>query len=188
MFLHEINVTVQGQQHFGSALGLQTFAEEYVSKKVIDWVGEISQLSEIAQTHLHAAYCALTHGLIGHWTYVMRTTPDIAPLLAPFDHVIHLLFIPTLTGYASCSCILRDLFALPCHLGRMGIVNHMDIGDSQFDASVKVTAPTKDLIMHRSLTASPPDVCPIKADIHNHHCSANKAKAQDVYASLFQPL
>ena len=118
----------------------------------------------------------------------MRTTPDIAPLLAPLEDAIRLRFIPTLTGYASCSSILRDLFALPCHLGRMGIVNHMDIGDSQFDASVKVTAPTKDLIMHRSLTASPPDVCSIKADIHNHHCSANKAKAQEVNASLFQPL
>ena len=99
----------------------------------------------------------------------MRTTPDIAPLLAPLEDAIHLRFIPTLNGYASCSSILRDLFALPCHLGRMGIVSHMDIGDSQFDASVKVTAPTKDLIMHQSLTASPPDVCSIKADIHNHH-------------------
>ena len=42
--------------------------------------------------------------------------------------------------------------------------------------------------MHQSLTASPPHVCSIKADIHNHHCSANKAKTQEVYASLFQPL
>ena len=66
VFLHKINITVQGQQHFGLALGSQTFAEEYVSKKVTDWVGEISQLSEIAQIHLHAAYCALTYGLIGH--------------------------------------------------------------------------------------------------------------------------
>ena len=83
----------------------------------------------------------------------MRTTPDMGPLLAPLEDTIRLQFIPTLNGYASCSSILRDLFALSCHLGRMGIVNHMDIGDSKFDASVKVTAPIKDLIMHRSLTA-----------------------------------
>ena len=52
--------------------------------------------------------------------------------------------IPALTGYAACSPILRDLLALPCHLGGMGNVNPMDIADSQFDASVKVTAPLKE--------------------------------------------
>ena len=109
-------------------------------------------------------------------------------IIAPLKDAIRLWFIPTLTGYVSCSSILRDLFALLCHLGRMGIVNHIDTGDSQYDASVKVTGPIKDFIMHQSLTASPPDVCSIKADIHNHHCYANKAKAQAVYASLFQPL
>ena len=57
----------------------------------------------------------------------------------------------------------------------MGITNPTDIADSQFDASVK------SLIVHQSLATSPPDV---KADIHNHHHSANKAKAQDVYANL----
>ena len=43
--------------------------------------------------------------------------------------------------YAACSLILRDLLALPCHLGEMEIANPMDITDSQFDASIKVTAP-----------------------------------------------
>ena len=72
-----ITVTVEGQRHLGAALGSRAFAEEYVSKKVTDWVSEITLLSEIAQTCPHSAYCALTHGLIGRWTYVMRTIPDI---------------------------------------------------------------------------------------------------------------
>ena len=132
---------MESQQHLGAALGSQAFAEEYVSKKVTDWVNKITLLSEIAQTRSHSAYCALTHGLIGHWKYVMRTIPDIAPLLAPLEDAIHLHLIPALTGYATCSPILRDLLALPCPLGGMGIANLMDIADSQFDASVKVTAP-----------------------------------------------
>ena len=70
----------------------------------------------------------------------MRTIPDIAPLLAPLEDAIRLRLIPTLTGYASCSPILRSLLSLPCRLGGMGIVNPMDIADSQFDASVRVTA------------------------------------------------
>ena len=78
-----------------------------------DWVNKITLLSEIAQSHPHSAYCALTHGLIGRWTYVMRTIPDIASLLAPLEDAIRLHLIPALTDYAACSPILRDLLALP---------------------------------------------------------------------------
>ena len=183
-----ITVTVQGQRHLGAALGSRAFAEEYVSRKVTDWIDEISQLSEIAQTRPHSAYCTFTHGLIGRWTYVMRTIPDIAPLLAPLEDAIRLRLIPALTGYASCSPILRNLLSLPCRLGGMGIVNPMDIADSQFDASVRVTASLKELILNQSLTASPPDVRSIKADVHSHRRSITKVKAQEVYAKLSQPL
>ena len=172
----------------GAALGSQAFAEEYVSEKVTDWVSKITLLSETAQTRPHFAYCVLTHGLIGHGTYVMRTIPDIALLLAPLEDAIRLHLIPAVTDYAACSPILRDLLALPCCLGGIGIVNPMDIADSQFDASVKVTAPLKELITDQSSTASPPDVCSTKADVHIHHHSVVKARAQEVYAKLSQPL
>ena len=78
----------------------------------------------------------------------MRTIPDIAPLLAPLEEVVRLRLIPALTDYASCSPILRDLLSLPCRLGGAGIVNPMDIVDSQFDASVRVTASLKELILN----------------------------------------
>ena len=51
-----------------------------------------------------------------------------------------------------------------------------------------VTAPLKQLIIDQSLTASPPDVCSIKADVHSHHRSVTKARAQEVHAKLTQPL
>ena len=80
----------------------------------------------------------------------------IASLLTPLEDAIHLQLIPALIGYDSCSSNLKDLLALPCRLGGMGIINPTDIADSQFDASVKVTSCLKSLIVHQSLTASPP--------------------------------
>ena len=80
----------------------------------------------------------------------MRTMPDIAPLLAPLEDAIHLCLIPALTGYAASSLALPFLgtcFLFLCHLGGMGIVNPMNITDSQFDASVCVTASLKELIL-----------------------------------------
>ena len=108
---------------------------------VTDWVSETTLLSEIAQTRPHSTHYALTHSLIGRWIYVMRTIPDITSLLAPLEDAIRLHLIPALTGSDACSPILRDLLALPCHLDGMGIANPMDIAESQFDASVKVTTP-----------------------------------------------
>ena len=113
---------MEGQRHLGAALGSQAFAEEYVSKKVTDWVSEITLLSEIAQTRPHSAYCALTPGLIGRWTYAMRTIPDIASLLAPLEDTIRLHLIPALTGFDACSPILRDLLALPVALVGWGLL------------------------------------------------------------------
>ena len=118
----------------------------------------------------------------------MRTIPDIAPLLAPLEDAICLCLIPALTGYAACSPILSDLFSLPCRLGEWGLLIPMDIAGSQFDASVHVTASLKELMIHQSLTASPPGVLFIKANIHSHCLSVAKVRVQEVYAELFQPL
>ena len=70
----------------------------------------------------------------------------------------------------------------------MGTVNFMDITDSQFDASVRVTASLKELILEQSSTAFPSDIWSIKADVYSHHRSIAKVKAQEVYAELSQPL
>ena len=78
--------------------------------------------------------------VVGH--NAIRTIPDIAPLLIPLEDAnlctSFLLSLVMLLAPHS-----KDLFALPCCLGGMGIVNPMDIADSQFDASVRVTVPLK---------------------------------------------
>ena len=57
---------------------------------------------------------------------------DIAPLLQQFEDVICLHLVAALTGYASCSSILRDLLAFLCHFGGMhGDFYPMDINNSQ---------------------------------------------------------
>ena len=70
-----VHITIKGKRHLGAALGANTFTEEYVSRKVSDWVEEIMRLSEVAITQPHAAYAAFTHGLSSHWTYISRTIP-----------------------------------------------------------------------------------------------------------------
>ena len=69
------------------------------------WCDEIKRLSEIADIYPHAAYAAFTHGLFGHWSYIMRTIPDIQDLLQPLEDAIHQHLIPgpALFGQPPCS-------------------------------------------------------------------------------------
>ena len=105
-----IQITAQGQRHLGAALGTRSFTEAYVSQKVATWTAEVTVLASVASTRPHVAYCAFTHGMIGRWMYVMRTIPDISPLLKPLEDAIYLkpllLVIPALQVNASCFLFL----------------------------------------------------------------------------------
>ena len=60
-----VKMTKDGQRHLGAALGTQSFVEVFVTEKVHEWTKEVEQLTTIASSQPHAAYNALTHGLIG---------------------------------------------------------------------------------------------------------------------------
>ena len=105
------------------------------------WSEEIKKLAHIAQTQPHAAYCTFTHGLSSRWTFLLRTSSDIADLLNPLEEAIQLYLIPALTGRPPCSSVERELLALPVRLGGMGIINPASNSHSIFDASTRLTSP-----------------------------------------------
>ena len=70
-----INITTEGKRHLGAAIGSRSYTEEYVVGKVGEWSTENKQLAIIAQTQPHAAYCAYTHGLSSHWTFLFLILP-----------------------------------------------------------------------------------------------------------------
>ena len=96
----------------------------------------------------------------------MRTIRNVGPLFQPLEDAIRLKLIPALTGHGACSALERDVLSLPCRLGGLGIVNPVDIADSQFTASIKITHSLRSLIVAQNLLAPLPDVSSIKAQIH----------------------
>ena len=158
-----MEITDKGQRHLGAALGSREFAEGFVAKKVCSWSSEVLALAEIATNRPHAAFCAFTHGMISGWVYIMRTIPNVGPLFQPLEDAIRLKLIPALTGHGACSALERDVLSLPCRLGGLGIVNPVDIADSQFAASIKITHSLRSLIVAQNLLAPLPDVSSIKA-------------------------
>ena len=58
-----VQITKEGNQHLGVAVGSNSFREKYVKDKVATWIEEIDRLTSIAKSQPHAAYAAFMHGL-----------------------------------------------------------------------------------------------------------------------------
>ena len=104
------------------------------------WSEEIKQLASIAQSQPHAAYCAYTHGLSSRWSFLSLTIPNIASLLQPLEDAIQQHLLPALTGHPPCSNEIRDLLALPVHMGGMGLINPVTTSQNANEASVELTS------------------------------------------------
>ena len=142
-----VQITARGKRHLGAALGDSSFVEEFVGEKVKEWVEQIHRLSSIASTQPHAAYAGFVHGLVGRWTYLLRTVPDIGPLLLPLEEAIHQKFLPALTGRPPCSPEERELLSLPVRFGGLGIIDPSTTANTEFQISELVSAPLVALIV-----------------------------------------
>ena len=76
-----ISVTEEGKRHLGAAIGTQAFVENYIERKVSEWVNTVERLSSIAHIQPHAAYAEFIHGLMSKWIFLTRAIPNIGDLL-----------------------------------------------------------------------------------------------------------
>ena len=136
----DVQITSRGRPHLGAALGASSFVDSYVSTQVKAWVGELERLSTIARSHPQAAYSAFVLGLRGKWFYLARTIPGVGPLLQPLESALRHKFIPALTGQSAPNHLVRELLALPARLGGLGLVNPVDLADSEHQSSLSLTS------------------------------------------------
>ena len=144
-----VQITSEGRRHLGAALGTKSFTEAFVTKRVQDWVQEIDTLSSIALSQPHAAFAALTHGLISKWNYLQRAMPDIGELFQPLEDAIRLNLLPALTGRTGFTDQERALLELPARLGGLGITNATKTASSNHLKSTRLTKPLMELIQQR---------------------------------------
>ena len=86
---------------------------EYTRSKVSEWSSKVALLGEIAKSQPHAAFSALTHGLLSKWTYLSRVIPNIGDELSPLGDVLRSDLLPALTGRPPQSDLELALLALP---------------------------------------------------------------------------
>ena len=175
-----------------------------MGEKVSAWVKELDHLAKYAAVEPHAAFAALTHGLIGRWVYAIRVAePAVDDLFQLLETAIRQKIIPALTAQPPPDDEMRKLFALPARLGGLGITNPMDIFTTQRSMSEEISQPLVNLILHTNKSSSgsctsadqqldgPEDVIQAmqqqkltKRRKQHEHQQAQRAEAQSVIALL----
>ena len=173
------------------ALGSREFADQYIADKVSHWQEELTSLAEVAKSQPHAAYTAFTHGFVHKFSFLSRTIPYISPLLQPLEDCIRHRLIPALTGRPPPNDSERELLALPVRLGGLGIVNPTLLPNTEYLASVEVSAPLKDLILNQE--AEYPFQCldaqiQAKRAAHKQNRKCAKSSATTLRATISAPL
>ena len=92
-----IKIVSNGERHLGAVIGSKEHKERFVSEKIMKWIQDLRQLTQIAKDEPHAAYVAFTKGLAPRWCFTQRTIGGIGHLFAPLEKVIKDEFIPSLT-------------------------------------------------------------------------------------------
>ena len=182
-----ISITAEGRPVLGSPVGSQEYICNWVNDKVQSWVDELTTLSDISKSQPQAAYSALTHGLMGHWTYLSRTCPDVNTLTQPLEDTLRAVLFPSFTGQEPPSDLIRYLFALPCRLGGLGIPNPSKMASHHYKNSLSVSAPMITLILTQEkeipINALQQQLT-TKAGIHSINRRLSKGQSQSVRALL----
>ena len=94
----------------------------------------------------------------------MRAIESIENFILPLDKAIKQKLIPALFSDFQVSEELRTLIALPCKLGRMGIINPLEIANEKYVNSRELTKKLTNLIIQqeRNYTVSEDEIKKIR--------------------------
>ena len=144
-----VQIKSDGCRLLGSALGKTDFVQNFIREKANSLVGLIHVLSDVAKSQPQAAYAALTHGLMGRWTFLTQTTESAGSLLKPVERAISYKLIPLITGRDPPGEQERKMLSLPVRLGGLGIKNPTVSAGLEFKLSRQTTKPLTEMLMNQ---------------------------------------
>ena len=153
-----LEIVTDGARYLGSAIGQPEFRKSFLQDKVVEWQHEIEQLAAFASTEPHAAFAALTHGLWGRYTFILRTLPVDEGVLLPIDESLTDVFLPVLLGRGKLSENAMALLKLPARLGGIGLPCLSTMAENELAASRAMTKGQIEELLHQNVNHVLPSV------------------------------
>ena len=141
-----VNITTEGKRYLGGFVGTEEGTMTYMDELVNEWITQLKLLSTVAKSEPQAAYSGFTAGFKHKLTYFIRTIPNFAACLKPFDEIIDNEFIPAITEGHFCSPDDRRLLSLPVRMGGMGIPIFSELCAREYNNSKRMTEQLTDKI------------------------------------------
>ena len=182
-----VQITTEGKRLLGAAIGNNDFEEKFTETIISPLIQQVSRLAEVAQSQPQAAHAAFTHGLIGKWKFLTRTSSSsIAKHLQPLEEAIRLQFILSLTGRSPPGNDEGDLLALRPRLGVLGLVNPTKEVEIEQASSQHVTA---HLVIHiveqdENISDIQEELKQCKREAHNSKCKHQQEPATTLKSEL----
>ena len=86
-----VQITTEGKRLLEAAICNNDFEEKFIETIISPLIQPVSKLAEVAQTQPQAAHAVFTHGRMGKWTFLTRTSSsNIAKHLQPLEDAIRL--------------------------------------------------------------------------------------------------
>ena len=135
----DIKITVEGHKYLGSFIGSDEGKCTFVENEVKEWITDIKELARIAKSEPQLAYAAYVYGTSKRWSFLCRTTPDVAAQMKLLEHHIKETLIPPIIGRDYISDESRRIFSLPARLGGLGFLDPSLISDIEYECSLSAT-------------------------------------------------
>ena len=136
-----VQITTKGTSYLGSYIGPDHMKDSFVQAKVSSWIDELEELTSIANTQPHAAFCAFTYGIVSKWRYLLRTTGQVEDSLQTLEDNIRHKFAPAVTGHSEFSESKRQVFLLPARMGGLNICIPQELAKEEYVNSCSATEP-----------------------------------------------
>ena len=165
-------------------MGSRDFLEDYVSDTVEQWAEEVIKLSEFTNSQPQACFAAYTFGLKHHWTYFMRTLPDIQELLRSLKDALMSSFIPSITGHR-CNPTERPVLELPTTAEEPMIINPCTKASVSYEASKRISVPlASQIIAQKWQLPDEDEVKKIKSDVERENRTNIQQKSKDLFETV----
>ncbi|MDA8002339.1 MAG: reverse transcriptase domain-containing protein, partial [Alphaproteobacteria bacterium] len=136
-----VHITTDGKRYLGSYVGPDDMKDSFLQAKVQSWILELEELTLVANSQPHAAFCAFTHGIVNKWRYLLRTTGQTEDSLQPLEDAIRHKFAPAVTGHSQFSENERQILSLPARMGGLSICIPKELAKEEYVNSVTATEP-----------------------------------------------
>ena len=166
-----------GMGVLGCFVGTWYDASEFIEGKVKEWAKGLEHLVTVSKKDPQGLYTAVTSSFLGMPTYVQRGMGGEPSQYAPIERIMAEKVLGAIVPQARIGEGAREVYALPCRLGGLGLTDVTSAAQPNYDVALKATKVLVETLLGRC-DWSKPDHDQHFSDVTSQHKTTKAAELQ----------